>query len=257
MSITSLNAVKAGNVNISAMSAAELKDHAAHLDKAYEGVTGSALLRSMIEDEFKDRIALVSSFGAESAPLIHLVAEIDPSIPVIFVDTGKLFGETLRYRDKLAEQLGLMDVRSVRPDPEDEAKLDPKSILWSQDTDACCAFRKVRPLDRALEGFDAWITGRKRFQSTTRATIPGVEASSTHIKVNPLAHWGEEDVQAYFKAHNLPPHPLVADGYPSIGCMPCTDKVAPGADPRSGRWAGQDKTECGIHVETFEGGEGI
>ncbi|MGB0921766.1 MAG: phosphoadenylyl-sulfate reductase [Alphaproteobacteria bacterium] len=258
MNVTSLNARRASNVSIGAMTAEQLQDHASQLNHAYEGVTGAGLLRSMITQEFPDKIAVVSSFGAESAVLLHLVAEVNPATPVIFIDTGKLFGETLRYRDKLAKHLGLMDVRSIRPDPQEEARLDPKGILWNGDTEACCDFRKVRPLNRALEGFDAWVTGRKRFQSSERASIPSVEADRTHVKINPLAHWGEAEVTAYFEKHNLPPHPLVEDGYLSIGCMPCTDRVAPGADPRSGRWSGQDKTECGIHVpETFEGGEGI
>lgn len=258
MSVTSLNARRATSVSVNAMTAEQLEDHAGHLDKAYEGVTGGALLHSMIKDEFPERIAIVSSFGAESAVLLHMVAQINPATPIIFIDTGKLFGETLRYRDRLAKQLGLMDVRSIRPDPEEEARLDPKGILWNGDTEACCEFRKVRPLNRALEGFDAWVTGRKRFQSTSRASIPSVEADRTHVKINPLAHWGEAEVEAYMAQHDLPRHPLVEDGYLSIGCMPCTNRVAPGEDPRSGRWAGQDKTECGIHVpETFEEGSGI
>lgn len=235
----------------------DLRNYAAALDKAYEGVTGAVLLRSMIEREFPGKLAVVSSFGAESAVLLHLVAQVDPTVPVIFVNTGKLFGETLRYRNKLVDQLGFTDVRTVEPDPVQLENIDPKGMLWAQDTQACCAVRKVEPLNRALDGFEAWITGRKRFQSDTRASIPGVESSRTHIKINPLAHWRAEELEAYYNTHELPPHPLVADGYPSIGCMPCTDKVAPGADPRSGRWAGQDKTECGIHVDTFQDGGGI
>lgn len=239
------------------MPPAEIKARAERLARLYDGVSGHALLDSLINREFKDRIALVSSFGAESASLLHLVASVNPDTPVIFVNTGKLFGETIRYRDQLIAQLGLTDVRSVRPNPAEEKALDPDGILWSKDTDACCAFRKVKPLNTALEGFDAWITGRKRFQSGTRADVPLIEATTKHIKVNPIALWEEADVEAYIAKHGLPPHPLVEDGYPSIGCMPCTDRVAPGADPRSGRWAGQEKTECGIHTEMFEDGAGI
>ncbi|MEN8721503.1 MAG: phosphoadenylyl-sulfate reductase [Alphaproteobacteria bacterium] len=228
------------------------------LSAAYEGVSGYALLQSMIKHELKGRIALVSSFGAESAVLLHMVAKVDPSTPVIFLNTGKLFGETLRYRDKLIDQLGLTDVRSIKPDPEDEARLDPDGTLWSRDTEACCDFRKVEPMNRALEGFDAWITGRKRFQAASRAAIPLIEPTTTQLKINPLALWGEDDLAQYVAAHDLPPHPLIEDGYLSIGCMPCTDRVAPGQDPRSGRWAGQDKTECGIHTpDTFIDGGGI
>jgi len=236
----------------------QVRDRAAELSQAYEGLSGHALLQSMIKHELRGQIALVSSFGAESAVLLHMVAAIDPSTPVIFLNTGKLFGETLRYRDKLIKQLGLTDVRTVRPDAEDEARLDSDGILWSQDTEACCEFRKVQPMNRALSGFDAWITGRKRFQAATRAAIPLIEPAVEQIKINPLALWGEDDLQHYMAAHDLPTHPLVDDGYLSIGCMPCTSRVAPGEDPRSGRWAGQDKTECGIHTpDTFVDGGGI
>lgn len=235
-----------------------VQDKTEALLQAYEGISGHALLQSMIKHELKGRIALVSSFGAESAVLLHMVAAVDPSTPVIFLNTGKLFGETLRYRDKLIAQLGLTDVRTIRPDADDEARLDPDGVLWSQDTEACCEFRKVQPMNKALEGFDAWITGRKRFQAASRSAIPLIEATNNQIKVNPLALWGEDDLTRYVASHDLPPHPLVEDGYLSIGCMPCTARVAPGADPRSGRWAGQDKTECGIHTpDTFIDGGGI
>ena len=242
---------------IADMSPADLQAEAQHLNAAYDGVTGKELLRSMIKDEFPGKIAIVSSFGAESAVVLKMVADIDPATPVIMVDTGKLFGETLRFRDKLTRELGLMDVRTVGPDKADEERLDPKGVLWSQDTNACCGFRKVKPLNRALEGFDAWVTGRKRFQAATRAEIPSVEASTTHIKVNPLAYWGADELEAFMAEHDLPRHPLVEDGYLSIGCMPCTDRVADGEDARSGRWSGNNKVECGIHLDTFEDGGGI
>ncbi len=238
--------------------AEQVRARADELSSAYEGLSGYALLQSMIKHELKGSIALVSSFGAESAVLLHMVAMIDPATPVIFLNTGKLFGETLRYRDKLIDQLGLTNVRSIKPDPEAEAKLDPDGTLWSRDTEACCEFRKVEPMNRALDGFDAWITGRKRFQAASRAAIPLIEPTLSQIKINPLALWGEDDLAQYMAAHDLPPHPLVEDGYLSIGCMPCTDRVAPGQDPRSGRWSGQDKTECGIHTpDTFIDGGGI
>lgn len=242
----------------SLLTADQVRARADELAAAYDGLSGHALLQSMIKHELKGSIALVSSFGAESAVLLHMVAMIDPSTPIVFLNTGKLFGETLRYRDKLIKQLGLTDVRSIKPDPEDEARLDPDGVLWTQDTEACCEFRKVQPMNRALEGFDAWITGRKRFQAASRSAIPLIEPTLSQIKINPLALWGEEDLQHYMAAHDLPHHPLVDDGYLSIGCMPCTDRVAPGQDPRSGRWAGQDKTECGIHTpDTFSDGGGI
>ncbi len=222
------------------------------LRAAYGDLDGAALLRVAIQDLFPGQIALVSSFGAESAVLLHMVAEIDPRVPVIFLNTGKLFGETLRYRDAMVELLGLRDVRSIEPDAEEVAREDHNGLLWIRNADACCALRKVRPLARALEGFDAWITGRKRFQSDERGDLPTIERVNGRFKINPLAAWSQDDLDRYIRAHKLPPHPLVADGYPSIGCMPCTRRVRPGESYRAGRWADLDKTECGIHI-----GEGI
>ena len=177
-----------------------------------------------------------------------MVATIDPGLPVILVDTGKLFGETLRYRDGLIARLGLTDVRSVGPTARRLSEEDPDGTLWFRDTDACCAVRKVEPLADAMIPFSAWITGRKRYQAETRAALPAVEADGERFKVNPLAGWTSRDVEAYRMAHDLPPHPLVADGFKSIGCMPCTDRVAEGEDERAGRWRGKAKTECGIHL---------
>jgi phosphoadenosine phosphosulfate reductase len=216
--------------------------------KRYEGESGEALLRPLIEREFRGRIALVSSFGTEAAVLLDLVAAIDRSVPVIFLDTEKLFGETLRYRDALVARLGLADVRSVKPDPGQVARLDPDGMLFQRDPDACCALRKVAPLATALGGFDAWISGRKRFQGGLRGTLPTIEAADGRIKINPLASWTRDEIEAAFAARGLPRHPLEADGFRSVGCMPCTDRVAPDADPRAGRWAGAGKTECGIHL---------
>lgn len=222
---------------------------AAELRSRYEGLDGVALLEPLLRDGAAGRIALVSSFGAESAVLLALAAEADPSVPVVFLDTGKLFGETLRYRDKLARLLGLSDLRTVEPEPAELKAADPDGVLWLSDPDSCCRLRKTVPLERALSGFDAWITGRKRFQSSTRAAIPVFEASPDgRIKVNPLAGWTRTRIEEEFLRRGLPRHPLEADGFLSIGCMPCTDRVAPGADPRSGRWAGRGKTECGIHT---------
>jgi len=218
------------------------------LQARYAGLGGVDLLRSLVNMEFHNRIALVSSFGTEAAVLLALAAEVDPSIPVIFLDTGKLFGETLRYRDSLIKRLGLTDVRTIEPDPVELKAADPEGLLWQTSPDACCNVRKAIPLERALGGFDAWISGRKRYQAITRAAIPTLELGADgRIKVNPLADWSREEIEAEFQRRGLPRHPLEADGFLSIGCMPCTDRVAPGQDPRSGRWAGLDKTECGIH----------
>ncbi len=205
-------------------------------------------LVAALADEFRGRIALVSSFGADSAVLLHLVAEADPAMPVLFLDTGKLFTETLVHRDRLARRLGLRDLRVLRPDPAELAAADPFGGLWSTDPDGCCALRKTAPLERALAGFDVWISGRKRHQAATRAALPPFENDEAgRLKANPLAAWSAEALEAHRVAHGLPAHPLVAEGYPSIGCHPCTSRVLPGEDPRAGRWRGRGKTECGIH----------
>jgi phosphoadenosine phosphosulfate reductase len=207
------------------------------------------LLRNALVHKVYGRTALVSSFGAESAVLLHMVAKIDRAAPVIFLDTGKLFAETLRYRDILARKLGLTDLRVARPDPGRIAKVDPRGDLWQSDPDGCCWQRKVEPLDAALEGFDAWITGRKRFQGATRAELePVSRGPDQRTTINPLVDWRPGDIAAYFIRNELPPHPLTARGYSSIGCAPCTRPVRPGEDSRAGRWAGRAKTECGIHL---------
>ncbi len=225
-------------------------EHLGDLRGAYGQLDGLALLRAVLrEGPLKGRTALVSSFGAESAVLLDMVATVDPRTPVIFLDTGKLFEETQDYRVELAALLGLEDVRVVRPQPADLARHDPKGTLWSRDPDLCCHIRKTEVLDRALDGFAAWITGRKRFQGGLRSTLPTIEGepSSGRIKLNPLTPWSAEDVERYRLLRNLPAHPLVADGFASIGCIPCTRRVAPGEPPRAGRWWGLDKAECGIH----------
>ena len=198
---------------------------------------------------YRDKLALVSSFGAESAVLLHMVAQVNPGIAVLFLDTGMLFGQTLDYRKSLAAKLGLTGVRDLRPTFADLATQDPKSNLWQTSVDACCNIRKVIPLDTALGEFDAWITGRKRFQGGDRLRLRVVEeGDGGQIKFNPLANLSKAQIDAYAAEHEIPAHPLVAQGFPSIGCWPCTKPVEEGADVRSGRWAGQDKTECGIHV---------
>jgi phosphoadenosine phosphosulfate reductase len=217
---------------------------AARLDAELRDAHPLTVLRAAYE-HFGDRLTLVSSFGAESAVLLHLVSQVSPSIPVLFLDTGMLFGQTLDYRKNLAAQFGLTDVRDLRPAFADLATQDPKSDLWRTSVDGCCHIRKVLPLDRAISGFDAWITGRKRFHGGDRLSLPVVEEAEGKLKFNPLANWAKAELEAYVAEHNLPAHPLVAQGYASVGCWPCTK---PSDDGRSGRWAGQEKTECGIHV---------
>ena len=219
---------------------------ALRLDAELRHAHPRTILEAAVES-FGDKLALVSSFGAESAVLLDIAAKVKPDIAVLFLDTGMLFGQTLDYRQQLAARLGLTNVRDLRPQYHDLATTDPQAKLWQTDTDACCHIRKVLPLDRALGEFDAWITGRKRFQAATRFDLPVVERDGAHIKVNPLASWSAADVADYVRTHDLPAHPLVAEGYQSIGCAPCTSIVAPGEDPRAGRWRGFDKTECGIH----------
>lgn len=220
---------------------------AAMFEARFAGVAAADMLAALLPGELRGRVAVVSSFGAESAVLLHLIAAIDPSVPLVFVNTQKMFGETLAYRDALVERLGFTDLRVFRPDPYRLALKDKTSLRWSYDPDGCCALRKVEPLARALVPFDAWISGRKGFQARTRVALPRFEIDEGRLKLNPLADWTKADLDAYFRAHDLPRHPLEAEGYPSIGCAPCTSRVRPGEDPRAGRWRGWDKTECGIH----------
>jgi len=199
-------------------------------------------------DLLRGRVAVISSFGAESAVLLDLVAQIDPSVPVFFLDTKRHFPETLDYRDRLSRRLGLSDVRSLAPTPKELHDRDPQDQLADFDPDACCALRKVEPLDLVLPDFDVWVTGRKRSQAATRAALPLVDPQPDgSVKLNPLAGWGPAQIEAQMRRRDLPRHPLVAKGYTSIGCAPCTRAVKDGEDGRAGRWAGLAKTECGIH----------
>ena len=219
------------------------------LNQRFVDVPTSAMLRAVLTEGLLGEVAAVSSFGAESAVLLHLVAQVDPAVPVLFLDTGKHFPETLAYRDALVAALGLTDVRVLTPDPTALAARDAQGARWSYDPDGCCAIRKIEPLARGLAGFDAQLSGRKGWQSATRAGLARfeLERDADRLKINPLADWSPADIEAYFAAHDLPRHPLVAEGHPSIGCAPCTSRVRPGEDPRAGRWRGSDKVECGLH----------
>ncbi len=221
---------------------------ARRLADRYAGNTAASVIEAMVGCEFSGRIALVSSFGAESAVMLHIAAAVDPGMPVIFLDTGKLFPETLEYCNRLVVALGLRDVRRVTPEARDLAADDPAGDLWADGPDHCCHIRKVLPLKRALLGFDAWFTGRKRHHGGGRADLPVFEAQDGRVKVNPLAHWDRHRVVTYIRRNRLPRHPLAAAGYPSIGCVPCTAPVDAGDDPRAGRWPGLAKSECGIHL---------
>ncbi len=217
------------------------------LNARYKHHSATSVIERALTDSTIGALAMVSSFGAESVVLLHMVARIDRSVPVIFLDTQMLFQETLDYQVEVSEKLGLTDVRVIHPDANELFKRDPDNILHLADTDACCELRKVEPLENALQGFDGWITGRKRFQGGKRVDLEFFEAEDNRLKVNPLAHWASEDVRDYMINNRLPRHPLVGRGFPSIGCAPCTSPVKPGEDPRAGRWRGAEKTECGIH----------
>jgi phosphoadenosine phosphosulfate reductase len=232
----------------SAQPASAAQSTAQDLDRSLQGTSPADVIAAALRAVGRERLALVSSFGAESAALLKVMADVDPEIPVIFLDTGWLFAETLVYRDTLIDVLGLRDVRTVQPPADLLAQHDARGELWSSDPDACCRIRKVVPLARALDGFAGWINGRKRFQAATRADIPVVEFDGERLKFNPFANVSADDLRLITASANLPPHPLVASGFASVGCMPCTSRVAAGEDPRAGRWRGRAKTECGIHL---------
>nr|WP_249794218.1 phosphoadenylyl-sulfate reductase [Bradyrhizobium sp. BRP56] len=218
------------------------------LDRALRTASPAEVIAAAVRTLGREKVALVSSFGTESAALLKVMADVDPAIPVVFLDTGWLFEETLAYRDTLIKTLGLTDVRSIKPDEEALSRQDPDRELWFTDPDACCRIRKVEPLARALKPFAGWINGRKRFQGGARADIPVVEDDGVRLKFNPFANVSREEIEAIYTLGKLPPHPLVASGYQSVGCMPCSSRSAAGEDARDGRWRGRGKTECGIHT---------
>jgi phosphoadenosine phosphosulfate reductase len=218
------------------------------LDRALRTASPGEVIEAALKTVGREHLALVSSFGTESAALLKVMADVDPAIPVIFLDTGWLFEETLAYRDTLIAALGLRDVRSIKPLEEALSREDPDRELWFNDPDGCCRIRKVEPLARALKPFSAWINGRKRFQGGVRADIAVVEQDGARLKFNPFATISRAEIEAIYKAAKLPPHPLVASGFRSVGCMPCTSRASADEDARAGRWRGRPKTECGIHT---------
>jgi len=221
---------------------------AGELDQALRSAAPAEIIASALRAVGREHLALVSSFGTESAALLKVMADVDPAIPVIFLDTGWLFEETLAYRDTLVATLGLTDARSIKPLQETLSREDGERELWFSDPDACCRIRKVEPLTRALAPFKAWINGRKRFQGGLRADIPVVEQDGVRLKFNPFAKVSREQIEAIYSNAKLPPHPLTAKGFLSVGCMPCTSRTSAGEDARAGRWRGTAKTECGIHT---------
>ena len=233
-----------------------LKELAERRNILHRKSDAQTVLRHALTDVQLGHVAMVSSFGAESVVLLHMISEIDKATPVIFLDTEMLFPETLTYQREVAAHLGLTDVRVITPDRNAVLTEDVDGLLHQADTDACCDLRKTRPLAQALSEFDGWITGRKQFQGGKRAALPLFEKDARKIKINPLAHWDSDDLRDYITAHDLPRHPLVSKGYPSVGCTPCTTRVSLGEDPRAGRWRGWDKTECGLHETVTPIGSG-
>lgn len=232
-----------------------LDDRALRLNDRYKHHAAIEVLRRSLNDPDLGQVTLVSSFGSESVVLLHMVSVVAPGTPILFIDTQMLFQETLDYQVEVAEKLKLTNVQIVRATEREVALNDPDGTLHQFNTDACCDFRKTIPLERELSKFDAWITGRKRFQGGERQELQFFEAEPpSRLRINPLAHWRSTDVQDYMAENKLPRHPLVAKGYASIGCAPCTSPIKPGEDPRAGRWRGSNKTECGIH---FIGGQAV
>lgn len=225
------------------------------LNARFENVETKEMLKALLSEGTLGKVAVVSSFGTESAVLLHLVAQADRTVPVIFVDTLKMFPETIDYRETLVRTFDIENSWVVNPDPDVLAAKDDKGLRWSYDPDGCCAIRKVEPLARAKKGLDTWISGRKAYQSQTRQNLPRFEIEDGRLKLNPLGDWTKDDLEAYFTKHQLPRHPLEEQGYLSIGCEPCTSKVMPGEDPRAGRWRGWDKVECGIHTPSTPVGD--
>ncbi len=222
-------------------------DRATALNLAFEGADPRAVFEGALA-EFPGEVALVSSFGADSVVLLHMAATIDRDVPILMVDTLMLFEETLAYQREVAERLGLTNIRRLLPAPAELAAADPDGRLHRTHPDACCDIRKVAPLARAEGRWPVSVNGRKRFQGPTRSALRHFEPEAGRLKVNPLAYWGSLEMRAYMDLHDLPRHPLVARGFRSIGCAPCTTPVAEGEDDRAGRWRGSEKVECGIHI---------
>jgi len=220
------------------------------LNTSFESASAYFLLEHVLTFEFPNKIALVSSFGTEAAILLHMISRIRPQLDVVFIDTLKLFTLTHKYREQLTGLFGLQNVKVFTPDQSLIAQHDPTGDLWSKDTEKCCDVRKVTTNNLALKPYDSWITGRKRSHGGSRLHMKKFELVEGVIKINPLANWKTSNINHYFEKHNIPRHPLYERGFLSVGCHHCSAPASDPNDPRSGRWQGQDKTECGIHKGT-------
>ena len=227
-------------------SEAELKELVRHAGAELELAPAEVIIEWAVAT-FGDRCAITSSLG--DAVLAHLASRVAPGVDVVFLDTGYHFAETIGTRDAVKATLpvNLLSITPVQSVAEQDATYGKD--LYKRDPDLCCALRKVKPLEEALSAYDAWATGLRRDETRNRVIAPviGWDEKKHTVKVSPLARWSAEDVDSYIDENNVLVNPLQFDGYPSIGCWPCTRRVAPGEDPRSGRWAGTGKTECGIH----------
>jgi len=216
----------------------DLADLAA-LSRRFEDATAQEIV-AWAAETFGDGLVLTSSF--QDCVLVDIALKVAPDLEVVFLDTGFHFAETLWFADRMREKYG-MNLTVMHPEVE-------VGDLWQIDVDSCCHARKVEPLSRALEGRSAWMTAVRRVEAPTRANTPiaTFDIGRNLVKINPIVTWTDDDVAAYIAENDIPVHPLVDRGYPSIGCWPCTRPVAPGEDPRAGRWSGQTKTECGLHA---------
>lgn len=234
-------------VEVSGVTETDLREIAARGAAQLDGASAEELLR-WTDENFGGAYVVASNM--QDAVLVEMAAKVRPGVDILFLDTGYHFAETIGTRDAVES---VYDVHVVNVAPENSVP-EQDSIygkdLFARDPAACCRMRKVEPLSKALEGYTAWVTGIRRVEAPTRANAPLISFDEAFglVKINPIAAWSDEDMQRYIDTHGILVNPLVDEGYPSIGCFPCTAKPAPGSDPRSGRWAGQAKTECGLHA---------
>ena len=205
------------------------------------------ILENSINNIFKKKMVYVCSFGTESAIILHMVSEIDKSLPIILLNTNYLFKETIEYKDYLINKFKFSNFKEIYPSIKDLKINDSEGTLWKEDPDLCCNIRKVLPLQKELKKYDAWVSGRKSYHAGERTNLKFFEYINEKIVVNPLANVNRNFVDSYFKKHDIERHPLFESGYLSLGCTHCTVKTSMIDSPRSGRWNNKTKTECGIH----------